>query len=155
MAALASLPQTTLLQPCTRDAHQVYLTSVANVTPGLFFWAHPGRELFQVVSLGPTGSTLVNVKRGCEGSNATTHIAGETVFLGRGDQFYPHNPVAPPPSEVIVQPWINTLTGNVYWPTGESEGPGTAARIWQLATLTPGIGPLGVRTKVITPTAAN
>lgn len=155
MAALATLASTTLLYPCDAAASMITLASVANVAPGMFLWAHPNRELFRVVSLGPTGSTAVNVQRGSEGSTASRHVAAETVFIGRGDQFYQRNPMNLPMPEVLVQPWINTVSGAVFWPVGDDSGPGAQNRTWVKATVTPGIGPLGVRTNVIAPTAAS
>ena len=143
MAALATLTTTTLRTAVSSSESSLCLTSTAGVLPGLYLYLD--QELVKVVSLGL--NTCVNVRRGADGTSGAAHASGVTVTLGRGDQFYLSNPVGTPPTEVLVTPWINVLTGEQWTPQGDETGP-NVARWWAKTEVTRGIGPLGVRAVV-------
>lgn len=147
MAALATLATTTLTRAVDRSDTLLSLASRASVRPGDGLYL--GQELCSVVAYGDVGSGDVRVRRGQGGTGTTTHPTLQTVTIGRLDQFYTQDPVGPPPDQVLVSPWINTLTGAQWVPQGdETGGENATARWWAKSATTHGIGPLGVRTTV-------
>lgn len=148
MAALATLPTTTFYADTGTADGLVSLTSTADVQVGLYLVS--GAEAMQVTGFGPVAG-LVTVLRGKLGTASRRHAATDPIWIGRGDQFYETDPVGPPVTGPHVQPRINVLEGNVWWPVYN----GTAASgRWVLTTATYTTGALGVPQVVYNPTAA-
>ncbi len=158
MPATATLGLTTLAAALGRDDQSVLLASTSGVVVGQYLYVldsgGPG-ELMFVRAFGPGGTVLVN--RGQDGTRTAPHSPGSTVYVGRGDQFYRFDPSGQPMDSVLVSPWINTRTGGIWFPQGDSVPTvGTQAvaqRWWQLQTPTFDQGPLGVRTTTLNPTS--
>lgn len=150
MPARVNLATTTLDQPITNKAALVKLTSTAGVTPGESLYMDG--ELMEVVALDV--SPWVRVLRGQDGSRAIDHASGVTVYIGDGSQFYQTDPVGRPPENFEISPWINVLSGNVWFAQGDNDPVGLADRWWQLQQTTYDQGPLGVRVKTLNPTAS-
>ncbi len=93
----------------------------------------------------------VVVLRGVGGSKQIPHSSGQTVYLGRGDQFYDYDPVGRPNENILVSPWINTINGNVWFAQGDNDPSGVADRWWELQSTRYDQGPLGVRVKTVDP----
>ncbi len=143
MAALATLNSTSLVTPAGSSDSAVQLLSTSGVTPGLRLYAD--QELMAVVSLGL--GTWVNVQRGVDGTAGQAHASGTApVYIGRADQFYSSNPVGAPPTEVLVTPWINVMTGEQWTPQGDETGP-NVARWWAKTEYTHSVGAFGNRTE--------
>lgn len=145
MAALATLPNTTFAQDVGVNDSTVALTSVADVTVGLFLVS--GAESMKVIGFGPL-SGMVTVLRGRSGTASRPHASTDVVWIGRGDQFYEQDPTGAPQSGPAVAPWINTLNGNVWWPLNNTTD--TSGR-WQITTVSYTTGPLGVATVTFNP----
>jgi hypothetical protein len=141
MAALATLNTTTLATRVGPLDGAIQVASAAGLLPGTRLFH--GRELMQVISLGV--GNWVNVRRGVDGTVTGPHPSSATLTIGRADQFYSQDPVNPPPSEILVSPWINVLTGDEWTAQGDEAGPGLEARLWTKTVNTPSIGALGVR----------
>lgn len=148
MPATVTLATTTLAADVAPSDRQVKLASTAGVLPGMALYVN--NEMMHVVSLGI--DPAVNVIRGMGGTKAELHVDGLTVYIGRRDQFYSHDPVGTPTAVIHVSPHINTANGSVWFAMGEpAEG---EYRYWQKQTVTYGVGPLGVRTVTYDPTAS-
>lgn len=137
---MATLSTTSFSAPVGKFDSQVKVASTSGLTPGMRLFAD--RELMQVVSLDV--STLVNVRRGIDGTSAERHGTDVTVYTGTGDQFYAHDPVGRPREDLLVSPHINIRTGDVWFAQGD--GTATGERWWQKQSIGHGVGPLGVRT---------
>lgn len=144
MPALVTLTTTTLTTRVNAADSSVNLASTTGVLPG--YRLYVDQELLGVLRLGL--NTSVDVVRGVDGTAATAHASSQTVTIGQGDQFYLSDPVGPPPSEVLVTPWINVLTGAQWTAQGDETGPNVQARWWARTEHTHGTGALGVRTDV-------
>jgi hypothetical protein len=162
MPATVTLNTTTLATPLGADDQYVNVVSVTNILPGNHLYVVDGGgpgELVKVLSLGV--GTLVKVIRGVGGTKTGAHSPASTVYIGTGDQFYSRNPVGEPPDAIPVSPYINVLTGGIWFAQGDQGPAGTGLgaqaltqRWWQLQTSTFDVGPLGVRTTTLTPTAS-
>ncbi len=150
MAATVTLSTTTFAVPVKKSDAQVKVASTSGLTPGMRLFVD--RELMRVVSLGV--SSLVNVLRGVDGTAAEQHGTDATVYIGAGDQFYSYDPTGAPLDAVLVSPWINIRTGDVFFASGDADPAGLQSRWWQKQTTTRGIGPLGVRTTTFDPTSS-
>lgn len=150
MPATVTLSTTTIASPVGRNDAQVKVASTSGLTPGIRLFVD--RELMQVVSLGV--SSLVNVRRGVDGTAADRHNANSTVYIGAGDQFYTYDPTGVPPDAILVSPWINVRTGDIWLAEGDPDPTGTLPRWWQKQTTTRAIGPLGIRTVTLDPTSS-
>jgi hypothetical protein len=150
MAATVTLATTTLAAFCQPGDTVINVGSTAGLTPGTRLWID--RELMSVVSLGI--QTMVNVKRGVDGTTTTKHDSASTITIGRGDQFYNVDPTGHPPEVVPVVPYINILNGNVWYPEGDELPVDGSQRWWQLQQPTYGPGALGVRVTTQNPTAS-
>lgn len=140
MPATYTLSTTSFLIPVSQGATQVKVASTSGLTPGVRLFAD--KEMMQVVSLGV--STLVNVKRGVDGTAAAPHGSDVTVYIGTGDQFFAYDPVGQPPPIVLVSPHINVRTGDVWFAQGDDLTSGQ--RYWQKQSVARAVGPLGVLT---------
>jgi hypothetical protein len=140
MPATYTLSTTTFVASVGKFDTQVKVASTSGLAAGARLFAD--RELMQVVSLGV--STLVNVRRGVDGTVAEPHGTDVTVYKGAADQFFSFDPQGRPREDLLVSPHINIRTGDVWF----AQGDGTAAgqRWWQKQTIGHGVGPLGVRT---------
>lgn len=150
MPATVTLNTTTLAAPVSATARQVKLASTAGVLPGYRLYAD--RELMAVVSLGV--DPWVNVRRGVDGTATSAHTSSVTVTIGTADQFYQSDPVGAPPSAVQVSPYINVLTGDVWYAQGDALPEGNANRWWQKQATTYTAGALGVRVATSSPTSS-
>lgn len=149
MAATATLATTTLLANIGAGDSLILLGSTSGVMPGVFLFIDG--ELTQVLGLGPSAG-WVSVKRGQDGTSTTPHGSNNTVYIGRGDQFYSTDPIGPAPGAEPVSPYINLRNGSIWYASGDETGPSAAARVWRRVTTTPDIGALGVRTSAVVPT---
>lgn len=149
MPATTTLTSTTLAAELDATARLVMLASTSGLSAGQFLFIE--NELMQVLGLDvPSGG--VNVLRGQGGTPAGYHEPGATVYAGSGDQFYRTDPVGSPKEIILVSPWINVSNGSVWFAQGDPQS--GAYRFWQRQTMTPGVGPLGVRTFVYDPTSS-
>ena len=123
--------------PISTDTTSTYKVAIGGLR------CYVGGELMDVVSLG-TGST-VNVRRGVDGTAATPHASGETIYYGRPDQFYDQDPQGAPSEAIPVSPWINAVAGRVWFAQGDTQPNGLERRWWQQQQITYSIGSLGER----------
>jgi len=107
-------------------------------------------ELMAVVS----SNGFAEVKRGVDGTAAQPHSAGATVYIGRADQFYQGPPVGIPPAVIEVSPYIDTLSGAVWFAQGDPSSPGTSSRYWQQQTVTRTAISMGFRSSTLDPTSS-
>jgi hypothetical protein len=150
MPATVTLSTTTLAAPTGPSDREVKVVSTSGITPGIHLYVEG--ELMFVVSLGV--GTLVDVLRGRDGTAGARHEGGSTVYIGRADQFYSQDPVGIPPAAVLVSPWINATNGTIWFAQGDALPSATSRRWWQKQTATFDIGPLGVRTTILSPTSS-
>lgn len=142
MPATVTLRQTAFVTPVVSSDTVVYLGSLTGITPGMRLFANA--EMMTVDRL--TGITTgVVVRRGTDGTVSKSHSTQEVVFVGRGDQFYDRDPAGVPPMVVPVLPWINIERRVIWTIQGDDDGPGVAARTWQLVLPYQERGALGVR----------
>lgn len=122
-------------------------SSLVSVGTGLWI----DQELFKVVEVAshPTGFRY-KCLRGQGGSMVQSHSSTTPVTIGSMDKFYKYDPKGRPRDVMLVTPWINTVSGRVWQPQGDSY-PGAPVRWWQEVTNTYGIGALGIPTRVSTP----
>lgn len=169
MPATTVLPLTSLMYAVSANMDTVVLSATSSTTSdagvvtstlvtasyitvgtGLFI----DQELTQVTQIlsDPLG-VKYRVKRGLGGSMAQPHNSQAPVTIGSMDKFYSYDPKGRPRDAVLVSPWINTVSGRIWMPQGDSvpAAPFAAFRWWQDVTNTYGIGPLGVRTQVSSP----
>jgi len=111
---MATLSSTTLSLATTPSALQLTLASLSGITAGTALFLD-GETVFVSSTVG---STRVNTLRGWAGSPASAHSAGVTVYIADPSQLYVLDPVGAPPSNPLVSPWINTLTGAVWEVSG-------------------------------------
>lgn len=155
MPATVTLSSTTLAQAVNGSDIRIKLTSTTGVLPGLrlFISAIGGSgELVRVVKLEP--DPWVTVARGVDGSKAQAHSAGDTVYIGRADQFYCCPPMGRPDAAIPVSPYIDVQAGRVYFAQGDTTPSTTADRWWSEVTNTRTSGPLGVRSSTLDPTSS-
>lgn len=145
--ATVSLSTATLQGTVTAAERHWTLDSLAGVTVGTRLYV--GQELAAVEQITPVSGVVV-VRRGVDGTVASAHPAGVTLYLGRGDQFYQSDPMGTPPNPILVYPWINAVSGVFWGVTGDDSGAGALARVWTPFTTVRDFGPLGVRTTTIT-----
>ena len=148
MAATYTLSTTVFTVPVEKSDTQVKVASTSGLTPGMRLFAD--RELMQVVSLGV--SSLVNVRRGVDGTQAERHGTDVTVYVGTGDQFYSRDPEGQPRPDLLVSPWINVRTGDVWFAQGDGAVGGQ--RWWQKQVIDHTVGDLGVIQVTPTPTSS-
>lgn len=142
MAATYTLSTTTLTFGVGVSDDRVTVASTANITPGQCLYLD--QECMSVLAI--PSSTVAVVKRGRFGTASSPHSSSATVYIANPDQLYETNPMGAPLSAVLVQPWINILTGGIWYPYGDEVPDGQTARWWQLQSVTYGVGSLGVRT---------
>lgn len=146
--ATETLATVTLNLTVTQGERHWALSSMSGVVPGMRLYV--GQELAAVEQINQPVSGVVVVRRGVDGTIATAHPAGSSLYLGRGDQFYQTDPLGTPPNPILVYPWINAVSGVIWGVTGDESGVGTLARVWTPFTTVPNIGALGVRTVTTT-----
>ena len=148
MPATYTLSTTTFAVPVGKSDTQVKVASTSGLTPGMRLFAD--RELMQVVSLDV--SSLVNVRRGVDGTKAERHGTEVTVWTGTGDQFFSLDPEGQPRPDLLVSPHINVRTGDVWFAQGDGiEG---GQRWWQKQAIEHSVGDLGVRVATPSPTSS-
>ena len=152
MPATFTLASTTLVNGITKDDNFIVLASTSGVQVGNYLYITDGAETLnpgEVVKVFGFGAASGSIQcgRGRSGTAAMLHSSTAVVWIAMPDQLYEYDPIGAPPLAVYVQPWINVLTGGIFWPYGdETDTP--AARWWQKQTVTHSIGALGVRTSV-------
>ena len=146
MPASNPLATTTFAAPVGKSDAQVKVASTSGLAAGMRLFAD--RECMQVVSLGV--STLVNVRRGVDGTSADTHGTDVLVYVGKPDQFFTYDPQGQPPLALMVSPHINVTNGLVWFAQGD-EG---SSRYWTPQTVTRTVGPLGVVSVTYSPTSS-
>lgn len=152
MANLVTLSSTTLPEPLSRDANEVKLTSTSGVLPGMRLYVD--KESMEVVRL--LTSPWVYCKRGQDGTGGAIHPNGAIVWIAEAYQLYQRDPTGLPLTELLVSPWINTLTGDVFFARGDAVGAGatTNLRHWVKQTTTWTEGALGIVTISQDPSAS-
>jgi len=150
MPATVTLATTTLAEGVDDHTNRVKLTATAGVLSGLRLYLDG--ELATVLRLDV--DPWVIVTRGVDGSNAMSHAAGATVYIGRADQFYASPPEGRPPAAVLVSPYIDIVAGKVYFAQGDASPTASAPRWWQQQTAVYSVGALGVRTTTLDPTSS-
>ncbi len=153
MPATVTLSTTTLAATIERDTRMVKIASTSGILPGTrLVIPGPDREVMTVLSLGP--DPWVIVQRGMDGTVASQHVGGITVYIARGDQLYSTDPVGRPAEAIPVSPWINVRNGKVWFAQGDTLPIGQGDRWWQEQETTREAGALGVRVTTSTPTAS-
>lgn len=155
MPATVTLATTTLQESVSATQQQIKVASSTGLTEGIRLYID--KELMSTVSVGITAGnyTQVNVRRGVDGTIATAHSSTATITIGRGDQFYHSDPVGAPPLAVLVSPYINVITGTIWYAQGDATETGEVVRWWQQVTTTYSDGgAFGVRTTTSDPTAS-
>lgn len=147
--ATVTLTTITLLAAVTQDQRHWTVSNTDGLLTITGQRLYVGQELVTVEQITSVSGVVV-VRRGVDGTAATAHPAGATLYSGRGDQFYAVDPVGTPPNPILVYPYINVITGTLWGVTGDETGPGVGARIWTPITNVYGIGALGVRTTTTT-----
>ena len=150
MPATVTLSSTTLQLPVGASDGQIKVDSTAGMNPGTRLWID--RELMSVITLGI--DPWVNVMRGVDGTAATPHNSLASIIIGRADQFYGEDPIGRPSEAILVSPYINVVTGAVWFAQGDVLPTGQSVRWWQQQTTTYSEGALGVRTTTLDPTAS-
>ena len=152
MPATVTLATATLQAEVNVSDGQIVVDSTSGLTASntnsVFLFCEG--ELMEVVSLGV--NPVVNVLRGVQGTGARYHEPGATIYVGRGDQFYSEDPVGSPKEVIPVSPWINVVNGSIWFAQGDAI-PGQY-RWWQQQATVYDVGPVGVRTFTLAPTAS-
>lgn len=143
MPATVTLSTTTLAEAVGPSDTLLKLASTSGVLPGMRLFLDG--ELVRVQALGVVAG-LVSVIRGDAGTGGSPHVSGVTVYIGEAHQFYQRDPVGRPPAVIPVSPWINVLSGSVWFAQGDALPAATAERWWQKQVTTHDVGALGVRT---------
>lgn len=154
MPATVTLSTTTLQANVNATSREIKVASTSGLASGIRLYLD--KELMSVVSLGVSTSlySTVEVRRGVDGTTAVPHESGQTLYVGRGDQFYDSDPKGLPPLAVPVSPYINVITGDFWFAQGDGDPLNGSGRWWQRASTTYGVGALGVRTTTQDPTAS-
>jgi hypothetical protein len=133
----------------TNDAGTVTsLVTASQILVGTGLWIEQELMKVQEVLSDPIG-VKYRVQRGQGGSSSQPHSSMVHVTIGSLDKFYTRDPKGRPSEAVLVSPWINTVSGRVWFPQGDSLS--VSERYWQEVTNTYGIGPLGIRTESSSP----
>lgn len=111
---MATLATTTLGTAVTAGATAWPLAAVTGVTIGSVLFCDGEAALVTGQPLGLS----VPVQRGMLGSTVTAHGSGLTVYLGTPSQFYQQDPSGTPPTTLETDPWINTISGEVWASSG-------------------------------------
>ena len=154
MPATVTLTSTTLLQTVGVSDSQVVLASTTGLVPGMCLFVD--RELMGFLGFGPASSlgTLVNVRRGLDGTTAQAHSSTVTVYIGTPDQFYHQDPWGRPDATTLVSPWINVRNGAVWFAQGDATPSDTANRWWQQRVTTYDVDGFGNVAPTVNPTAS-
>lgn len=104
-----TLSSTTFADAVSGTADAVKLASVSGILVGDLL-VH-GQEAMRVDAI--VGLTA-RVSRGQAGTPAIAHASGATVYIAAAAALYSRDPVGVPPSPVLVTPWINLRTGDVW-----------------------------------------
>ena len=150
MPATVTLSTITLAEGCDASAGRIKVSSTSGLTYGLRLYV--GGELMNVLRIDV--SPWVVVARGVDGSRAAAHPSGDTVYIGRADQFYAVPPFGRPDAAILVSPYIDVVAGNIYFAQGDVNPTASANRWWQIQTNTRTSGPLGVVTTTLDPASS-
>lgn len=158
MAATVTLSSTTLAAAVMADDDRVKLDSTSGVLPGLSLYVQDAAGRGEQMSVLSVAGSFVKVIRGVGATKTGAHAPGLTVWVARPDQLYVQDPSGEPADSVLVSPYINTKTGDVFFAQGDAlPVQGTTAltaRWWQKQTTVFDVGALGVRTTVLSPTSS-
>ena len=152
MSATYTLASTNFAAPVAKDATQVYVASKSGLAAGMRLYSD--RECMAVVSLH-SSANLVNVRRGVDSTRAQEHGTDVTVWVATPDQLYDHDPQGRPREDLLVSPFINVLTGDVWFAQGDAAPIGTGQRWWQKQVIGHTIGDLGTRITTPDPSSSN
>lgn len=144
MPATTTLSSTTLAANASAFERSVKVADTSGLTTGIYLYVNG--ELMQVVGLD---GSHARVLRGVGGTTARAQRTGDTVYIGRGDQFYSRDPKGRPEDAIEVSPWINAADGSVWFAQGFG-----ADRRWEKQLATYGAGSLGVATVTLSPTSS-
>lgn len=150
MPAVVTLSTTTLTNGIGPGTGEIKLASVSGIYPGYCLWID--RELFKVNSL--PGGTRVKVTRGWEGTAGSDHSSSATVYIGKPEYFYSTDPVGAPPVITQVAPYINVISGRMFYAQGDANPSAQNNRWWEEIETTHSTGALGVRTQESAPTSS-
>lgn len=150
MSATVTLSTTTLSEGVDGSSCRLKVASTAGIVPGLRLYTNG--ELMTVLRIEV--DPWVCVSRGVDRTAATPHSSGETVYIGRADQFYSAPPVGRPDASILVSPYIDAVAGKVYFAQGDVTPSGSAVRWWQEQTATRVQRPLGGTTTTLDPTSS-
>lgn len=148
MPATTTLLTTTLNRAVGATDDRLSVASVTNILVGRRLWID--QELMEVLSIS---DPWVTVRRGLDGTTSKGHSNGQTVTIGRAQEFYWQDPVGRPEPAVLVSPWINVTNGTVWYAQGDVQAPGSV-RWWQKQTATYTTGALGRRIETLDPTSS-
>lgn len=147
MPATVTLSTTRLLTELKASESLVRVASTSGLIPDTHLFIDG--ELMRVV--GPdVASSGVYVQRGVGGTAASNHDPGATAYIGTADQFFATDPVGSPPETILVSPWINVLSGAIWYAQGSAAN--NEPRWWQKQAVVPEVGPLGVQRFTYEPT---
>ena len=141
MPATVTLSTTTLEGTVGSSDVRIKVLSTTGLTPGTRLFLDG--ELMTVVSL--EADPWVKVLRGQDGTSGLEHHPGETIYIGRADQFYSMDPVGTPSDAIHVSPYINVTNGSIWFARGDAYPKGR--RWWQKQDVAHAVGALGVRTE--------
>lgn len=152
MPPTVTLSSTTLAVGVDAAATRIKVASTTGMVANtrLYVGAYPSGELMRVdrIDVDP----WVVVTRGVDGSKVSPHAIGDTVYVGRADQFYSTPPVGRPDGAIAVSPYIDVVAGKVYFAQGDT---GTqSVRWWVEQTTVRTVSALGVYTTTTTPTSS-
>jgi len=150
MPATVTLATTTLTLAVGASDGRMCFASTAGMTPGVRLFLDG--EMVTVIRLDVDPWVLVS--RGVDGTEGNPHSAGSTVYIGRADQFFQGPPIGTPPAAIPVSPYIDTLSGTVYFAQGDASSSGSANRWWQAQTTTRNDAVLGSRSSTQNPTSS-
>jgi hypothetical protein len=130
MPATYTLATTTLQYGIGPHTDRLAVASVTGILPGMRLYID--RECIAVVRADV--SPWFVVRRGVDGTASSMHSSSATVWLAQPDQLYSTDPTGAPPVATYASPWINILSGNIWYAYGD-ENAEPAFRYWQLQTV--------------------
>lgn len=150
--ATVTLSTTTLSAPLSSSSRLLKPASTSGILPGKRLWLAEGKELVRVVAL--VAGDQVEVLRGVDGTVASPHVSGSTVYIGEAHEFYSQDPVGRPSETIPVSPYINVRNGSIWFAQGDALPVGQGERWWQRQETEYSVGALGVRQKTLSPTSS-
>lgn len=150
MPATVTLRSTTLADGVDDKSTRIKVGSTTGMVRGLRLYVDKELMAVQRLDIDP----WVIVTRGVDGTPSLAHAAASPMFVGRADQFYMGPPEGKPQPAIAVSPYIDVVSGFIYFAQGDVIQGTTGNRWWQIQTQSFGVGPLGVRTVTLDPTSS-